>query len=72
MDKIRRADIQIGKRAYLEILRIFPTVTNAKDNLGCSKNVIYSWASGTAPSAKHLQAMAVMGMDVMYILTGKR
>lgn len=46
MDKIRRADIQIGKRAYLEILRIFPTVTKAKDMLGCSKNVIYSEVSG--------------------------
>lgn len=68
-----KADIEIGKRAFEEILRIFPSMVSAKRRLGISSNLqLYSWADGGAPSAKYLQRLHGCGADVIYILTGKR
>lgn len=68
-----RAQIEIGKRAFEEVLRIFPSLVSAKNRLGISSNLLlYSWADGGAPSAKYLQRLHYCGADVIYILTGKR
>ena len=68
-----RPQIDIGKRAFEEIFRIFESLEAAKDMLGISsKQLIYDWMYGTAPSAKYLQRLHYTGADVIYILTGER
>jgi hypothetical protein len=68
-----RADIEIGKRASEEVLRLFPSVMEARRRLGMnSKQLLYDWGRGSAPSAKYLQRLHYCGADVVYILTGVR
>lgn len=68
-----RAQIEIGKRAFDEIMRIFPTIEAAKKAIGTkSRRLIYDWMDGGAPSAKYLQRLHYCGADVIYILTGVR
>ena len=65
--------IEIGQRAFEEIFRMFESLEVAKNMLGISsKQLIYDWMYGTAPSAKYLQRLHYVGADVIYILTGKR
>lgn len=68
-----RSQIEIGKRAFSEVLRIFPKLKDAKNSLGMASNqLIYDWMEGVAPSAKYLQRLHYLGADVIYILTGMR
>lgn len=65
--------IEIGKRAFEEILRIFEKTKDANKSLGITSNrLIYDWMEGMAPSAKYLQRLHYCGADVIYILTGTR
>ena len=65
--------IEIGQRAFEEIFRMFETLEEAKNMLGISsKQLVYDWMNGAAPSAKYLQRLHYVGADVIYILTGKR
>ena len=65
--------IEIGQRAFEEIFRMFETLEAAKTMLGISsKQLVYDWMNGVAPSAKYLQRLHYVGADVIYILTGKR
>lgn len=67
------AQIEIGKRAFEEVLRIVPSLKDAKNLLGMKSNqLLYDWMSGCAPSAKYLQRLHYLGADVIYILTGTR
>ena len=74
MNKQRRwkGEASIGKRAYEEILRIFPKMKDAKIAIGCRDNNIYQWGEGVCPSAKYLARLYYVGADVVYILTGKK
>ena len=68
-----KPQIEIGKRAFEEITRIFTTYNEARVVLGIkSKRLIYDWMAGCAPSAKYLQRLHYCGADVIYILTGGR
>lgn len=68
-----KAQIEIGKRAFEEVLRIFPKITTARKSLGISNyQLLYDWMNGCAPSAKYLQRLHYCGADVIYILTGVR
>lgn len=68
-----KAQIEIGKRAFDEVLRIFPKITTARKVLGISNHqLLYDWMNGRAPSAKYLQRLYYCGADVIYILTGMR
>lgn len=68
-----KPQIEIGKRAFEEVLRIYPKMKDAKNSLGISSNLLlYDWMEGVAPSAKYLQRLHYCGADVIYILTGKR
>ena len=65
--------IEIGQRAFEEIFRMFETLEAARNMLGISsKQLVYDWMNGVAPSAKYLQRLHYVGADVIYILTGKR
>lgn len=66
-----KPQIEIGKRAFEEVMRIFDTLESAKRSLGIkSRQLLYDWMEGVAPSAKYLQRMHYCGADVIYILTG--
>lgn len=68
-----RPQIEIGKRAFEEVSRLFDSQKVAKEMLGISSNqLLYDWMEGVAPSAKYLQRMHYLGADVIYILTGVR
>lgn len=68
-----KAQIEIGKRAFDEVQRIFYKVKDARVALGMkSEQLLYDWMNGCAPSAKYLQRLHYCGADVVYILTGKR
>lgn len=70
---MRRAQIEIGQRAFSEVQRIFRTIVDARIALGMkSRQLIYDWMEGCAPSAKYLQRLHYCGADVIYILTGVR
>ena len=67
-----KGDINIGYRAYSEVLRIFPTMKEAITSLGVRHDNIYAWHKGVCPSAKYLARLHKAGADVIWILTGER
>ena len=62
----------IGKRMYGELVRMFPTLTVAAEKMDCTYHAIWTWYTGTGPSAYFLARLAELGGDVMYVLTGRR
>lgn len=65
--------IEIGQRAYAEVIRLFAREKDARLSLGIkSRRLMYDWNRGIAPSAKYLQRLHYLGADVIYILTGMR
>lgn len=68
-----RPQVEIGKRAFEEVHRLFEKDVDAKAALGMKSNqLLYDWMEGVAPSAKYLQRLHYCGADVIYILTGVR
>jgi hypothetical protein len=68
-----RPQIEIGKRAFEEVNRLFDNQKKAKVMLGISsQQLLYDWMEGVAPSAKYLQRLHYLGADVIYILTGDK
>lgn len=68
-----RPQIEIGKRAFEEVNRLFNNQKKAKVMLGISsQQLLYDWMEGVAPSAKYLQRLHYLGADVIYILTGDK
>lgn len=71
----RKADIEVGRRAFEELDRIFNLskyggIIKAIKSIGCSKNTIYEWKSGVTPETIYLIRLHYMGADVIYIMTG--
>lgn len=68
-----KAQVEIGYRAFEEVMRIFEKTKDTENMLGMkSHQLIYDWMNGVAPSAKYLQRLHYCGADVIYILTGVR
>lgn len=64
---------EIGKRAFYEVQMTFETNKDAMKALGMKhRHHMYNWTYGGAPSARYLQRLYLAGIDVFYILTGKR
>lgn len=70
----RKADIEIGKRAVLELQQKFPGMQEhiICSRIGLNKKTLWEWKQGTTPDGLALQKMAFAGCDVKYILTGRR
>jgi hypothetical protein len=70
----RKGDLEIGKRAAQELLRIFPDLTEEQicKRIGFERKIFWFWKSGQTPSGFALQRMCFEGCDVKYILTGRR
>lgn len=67
-----KGDVEIGYRAYSEVLRIFPRPKDAQAALGIRTDNMNAWQSGVCPSAKYLARLHKAGADVIWILTGDR
>ena len=70
----RKGDLEIGKRAAEELLRLFPDMTEKQicQRMGFNRKDLWNWKSGDTPSGFLLQRMCFEGCDVKYILTGRR
>lgn len=70
---MKKASIDVGFRAAEEVRSHFGTVYAAAKAIGVHFQTIYKWEEeGATPSAFCLVAMAENGVDIHYILTGKR
>lgn len=68
-----KSDVRIGYRAAQEALRLADcSATHAARLIGCDKKSIYAWENGEAPSAVYLQRLCELGVDINYILTGRK
>lgn len=68
----RKADIAIGERAYTEMMRLYGSTTKAAQALGSERRIINDWNYGITPSALYLRRMHELGIDIIYILTGRK
>lgn len=67
-----KGDIEIGRRAFEEVYRVFPNITKGAEALGCKTRLLYEWNGGATPGGHFLALMHYCGCDVLYVLTGKR
>jgi hypothetical protein len=67
-----KGDIEIGRRAYEEVVRLFDVPSTAKQRIGITRNVLYGWRDGIVPGALWLAKLHYAGADVIYILTGRK
>ena len=68
----KKGDIEIGRRAFEEVYRIFHNYEKAARVFGCSKRLFYAWNDGETPGGHYLALLHYFGGDVIYILTGHR
>lgn len=71
---MKRKDLSMCERVTEEIYR-FGDMTSRElaQKLGCSHNTVSDWLRWRSiPSAFHLKSMHEAGMDIMYIITGRR
>lgn len=62
-----------GERLKNERLRLGYSQTDFINLINASKTTVFNWERGeTYPNSLQLEQMAGMGMDVLYIITGKR
>ena len=67
-----KGDIEIGRRAFEEVYRVFQNIEKAARTMGCRKRIFYAWAAGDTPGGYYLALLHHYGCDVLYVLTGKR
>lgn len=67
-----KGDIEIGRRAHEEVLRIFQSQKEAAVRLGVERKRFNTWLHGGDPTVSVLARLHFAGADVLYILTGKR
>lgn len=70
---MKRKDPTMSERVAEEIYKLGGTNRDAARKIGCDHHAISDWLSGRSiPSAYYLKAMYEAGLDVIYILTGRR
>lgn len=63
----------IGERIKEERMRLGFTQPVLAEQAGAKKRTLIDWEKGvSSPTALQLQAMADVGLDVQYVVTGKR
>ena len=67
-----KGDIEIGRRAFEEVYRVFQNFEKAASAMGCERKLFYAWNDGKTPGGHNLAKMHYYGCDVLYVLTGKR
>lgn len=70
---MKRKDPGMAERTAEELYKLGGSNREIARRIGCSHTLITEWTAGRyAPSGYHLKSMAEAGLDVMYILTGRR
>jgi hypothetical protein len=70
--RTRKTDPNISKRCFWYLINKYETVINVSKRLGIARETLYRWKDGDlAPSAFWLQALALDGADLHFLLTGK-
>lgn len=70
---MKRKDPIMCERVAEEIYKLGDTNRAAARKIGCDPHVVSDWLAGNSiPCAYHLKGMYEAGLDVIYILTGKR
>lgn len=65
--------VQIGERLKEDRMRIGVSQVDFAEECGSSRNALLQWERGeTTPNASVLAAMASLGIDVLYVVTGQR
>lgn len=72
MGRRRHAPVEIGQRAAAELLQRNPCLEAAARMIGATGREICTWETGISPSAFYLAEMCKIGLDMTYILTGRR
>lgn len=67
-----KGDIEIGRRSFEEVYRVFNSAARGARAVGCKKSEVYAWKDGVTPGGFMLARLHYHGCDVLYILTGKR
>ena len=69
-----KAELEVGMRAVEECYRKFQNLSDAKicERIGLNATNFYAWKQGQTPGGFSLQRMCYAGLDVKYILTGKK
>lgn len=70
----RTGDIEIGKRMFEEICRVFPDKSFEEIYVifGTTRNALWYWRNGGTPGGYFLAKIMEFGGDVEYILSGKK
>ena len=70
----RIGDPNFGSRATEELFRRFPDMTEKKiaERLNLNRKCFWEWKTGRVPGGYMLQKLCHAGLDIKYILTGKR
>lgn len=70
---MKRKDPAMAERTAEELYKLPGSNREIARRIGCSHKLISDWTTGRyTPSGYHLKSMAEAGLDVMYILTGRR
>jgi hypothetical protein len=68
----KKGDLEIGRRAFQEAMRLFQTPKKARERIGVRKSTLFAWGEGVIPGGLYLAKLHYAGADVLYILTGKK
>jgi hypothetical protein len=72
MDTSSESAQKIGRRLEEELDRIQSGITVAANHLNKARNTVYNWCEKGNVPADQLSALAEIGVDVTYVLTGQR
>ena len=66
-------DLSMCERVAEELYKIPGSQREIAKRIGCRNHAVSDWLAGRSiPSAYHLKSMCEAGLDVIYILTGRR
>ncbi len=70
---MKRKDPIMNERLLEELYKLDGSHQNIARKIGCDRRTLQCWLyHGDIPSAYHLKGIYEAGLDVIYILTGKR
>lgn len=70
---MKRKDFVMHDRLAEELCKLGDSNIDIARKVGCSKKIVSAWFCGyNIPSAYHLKGLYLAGVDIIYVLTGKR
>ena len=70
---MRKDSADIKERCVEELHRVFPSHINLANRVGSNTNHVLLWWDGEqVPSPAYLHVLDQLGVDIYYVITGKR